>query len=176
MDIACPTCLLRPLVPADAESLARHANDHEVWRNLRDAFPHPYAVDDARRYIAIAGARRPQSSFGIVVDGEAAGSVGFKPGTDIERASAEIGYWLGRAYWGRGVVADAVRAATRFAFAELGVHRVFAVPFAFNAASSRVLEKAGYVLEGRLRRAAIKGGVVVDQLLYAAYDDMPASR
>lgn len=176
MDIQCPTCLLRPLVPADAESLARHANDHEVWRNLRDAFPHPYAVDDARRYVAIAAGRAPQTSFGIVVDGEAAGSVSVKLGTDIERASAEVGYWLGRAFWGRGVMTDAVRAATRFAFDALGIHRVFAVPFEFNAASSRVLEKSGYVLEGRLRRAAIKGGVVVDQRLYAAYDDMPAFR
>lgn len=171
MDIACPTCLLRPLVPADAESLARHANDREVWRNLRDAFPHPYSVDDARRYIAIAAGRSPQSSFGIVVDGEAAGSVSLRLGTDIERASAEIGYWLGRACWGRGVTTDAVRAATRHAFAELGVHRVFAVPFEFNAASSRVLEKAGYVLEGQLRRSAIKEDVVVDQRLWAAYDD-----
>jgi RimJ/RimL family protein N-acetyltransferase len=174
MEIATPTCLLRPLVPADAESLARHANDRDVWRNLRDLFPHPYSVEDARGYIAMAAARVPRTSFGIVVDGEASGSVSLRPGSDVERASAEIGYWLGRAYWGRGIVTDAVRAATRYAFATLGMHRVWAVPFEHNAASCRVLEKAGYVLEGRLRRSAIKEGVVVDQWLWAAYDDMAA--
>jgi [ribosomal protein S5]-alanine N-acetyltransferase len=176
MDIRCPTCLLRPLVPADAESLARHANDREVWRNLRDAFPHPYSVEDARGYIAMSAGRTPQTSFGIVVDGEAAGGVSLRPGADVERASAEIGYWLGRAFRGRGVVTDAVRAATRYAFATLGMHRVWAVPFEHNAASCRVLEKAGYVLEGRMRRSAIKEGVVMDQWLWAAYDDMEAFR
>ena len=176
MEITTPTCLLRPLVPADAESLARHANDRDVWRNLRDLFPHPYSVEDARGYIAMAAGRSPQSSFGIVVEGEAAGGVSLRPGTDVERASAEIGYWLGRAYWGRGVMTQAVRAATRYAFAELGMHRVWAVPFAHNTASCRVLEKAGYVLEGRLRRSAIKEGVVVDQWMWAAYDDMEGFR
>ena len=171
MEIRCPTCLLRPLVPEDAESLARHANDREGWRNLRDLFPHPYTVDDARAYIAAAAGRTPRTSLGVVVDGEAAGNVSLRPGTDVERASAEIGYWLGRAFRGRGVMTDAVRAATRYAFAELGMHRVWAVPFAHNAASARVLEKAGYVFEGRMRRSAIKEGVVVDQLLWAACDD-----
>ena len=171
MHLTCPTCLLRPLVAADADSLARHANDHGVWRNLRDAFPHPYSLDDARRYIAMAAGRTPPTSFGIVVDGEAAGNIGLHPRHDVERQSAELGYWLGRAHWGRGIMTDAVRAITRHAFATLGLNRVFAVPFEYNTASCRVLEKAGYVLEGRMRRSAIKEAVVVDQWLYAAYDD-----
>jgi RimJ/RimL family protein N-acetyltransferase len=93
------------------------------------------------------------------------------PGDDIARRTAEIGYWLGRRYWGRGVITDAVRAATAYAFAELAMHRVFAVPFVHNAASSRVLEKARYRLEGRMRRSAVKDGEVLDQWLWAAYDD-----
>jgi RimJ/RimL family protein N-acetyltransferase len=158
-------------VAADAPSLAHHASDDDVWRNLRDRFPHPYTLRDAESYIAWAAARPRQTSFGIVVDGEAAGTVTLMPGEDIARHTSEIGYWLGRRFRGRGVVTDAVRAATGYAFAELGMHRVFAVPFARNAASSRVLEKAGYVLEGRLRRSAVKAGEVLDQWLYAAYDD-----
>lgn len=173
MEIAGRTCLLRPLVAADAASLARHANDRDVWLNLRDRFPHPYTLDDARAYIAAAAARPRQTSFGIVVDGEAAGNIGLMPGDDVERFTAEIGYWLGRAFWGRGVMTEAVLATTRYAFAELGLHRVFAVPFAGNRASARVLEKAGYVCEGRMRRSAVKDGVVLDQWLYAAYDDGP---
>ena len=172
MDIACASCLLRPLVPADAESLAHHANDRDVWLNLRDRFPHPYSVADALAYIAYAGARPIQTSFGIIVDGDAAGNISLIPGHDIERASAELGYWLGRAHWNRGIVTEAVRASTRYAVTVLDVERVFAVPFLRNPASARVLKKAGFVHEGRMRRSAIKDGVVLDQDLYAAYRDV----
>ena len=171
MEIRCATCLLRPLVPADAPMLARHAADDDVWRNLRDRFPHPYTLQDAEAYIASTAGRAQQTSFGIIVDGEAAGTVSLMPGEDIARHTAEIGYWLGRAFRGRGVITDAVHAVTRYAFAELGMHRVFAVPFAHNTASCRVLEKAGYALEGRMRRSAVKEGVVLDQCLYAVCDD-----
>ncbi len=173
MEIVCRTCVLRPLVEADAPALARHADDGEVWLNLRDRFPHPYTLDDALAYVAAVAARPVQTSFGIVVDGEAAGSVSLMVGDDIARRTAEIGYWLGREFWGRGIVTDAVVAATRHGFEQLGMHRVFAVPFARNAASGRVLEKAGYGREGLMRRSALKDGEVLDQWLYAACDDRP---
>ena len=167
MEITCTTCVLRPLVTADAECLAAHANDRDIWLNLRDRFPHPYSVTDALAYIAAVTDRTRQTSFGIVVDGEAAGSISLMPGDDIARHTAEIGYWLGRRFWNRGVVTDALRAATGYAFSELGMHRVFAMPFVQNAASRRVLEKAGYVLEGRLLHSAVKAGALLDQWLYA---------
>lgn len=172
MEIVRPSCVLRPLVAADAASLAAHANDREVWLNLRDRFPHPYTLDDAAAYIAAADQPR-RTSFGIVVDGEAAGTIGLVPGDDIARHTAEIGYWLGRRFWGRGVITDAIGVVTDHAFAALGMHRVFAVPFAHNAASCRALEKAGYVREGRMRRSAVKAGRILDQWLYAACDDQP---
>jgi len=171
MQLVAATCRLRPFRPADAPSLARHANDRDVWLNLRDRFPHPYAEGDAAAYIAHAAGRSPTTSFAIDVDGEAVGSISLHPGHDVERVSAEIGYWLGRPYWGRGIVTDAVRLATTHAFAALALRRVFAVPFAPNAASHRVLEKAGYVREGTLRRSAVKDGALLAQLLWAAYDD-----
>lgn len=171
MELVRATCRLRPPRPGDAASLARHANDREIWLNLRDRFPHPYAVSDAEAYIARVGAQDPVTAFAIEVDGEAAGGITLMPGHDIERVSAEVGYWLGRAFWGRGIVTDALRATTDHAFAHLGLHRVFAVPFVRNAASRRVLEKAGYVREGTMRRSAIKDGELLDQDLYAAYDD-----
>jgi RimJ/RimL family protein N-acetyltransferase len=171
MEIRCSTCLLRPLVLADAASLALHANDRNVWLNLRDRFPHPYSERDAEEYIAAVAARAQQTSFGIVVGGEAVGNVSLMLGADIERKTAEMGYWLGRAFWGRGIATEAVRAATLYAFDQLGMHRVFALPFARNPASSRVLEKVGYVREGLMRRSAIKDGELLDQILFAAYDD-----
>lgn len=171
MEITCGSCLLRPLGPEDAATLAAHANDRDVWLNVRDRFPHPYSLSDAEAYIASVAAQPVQVTFGIIVDGMAAGNIGLMPGSDIERYSSEIGYWLGRPFWGRGIMTEAVRAVTLYAFAHLGMHRVFAVPFAPNTASRRVLEKAGYVLEGVMRRSAVKDGVLLDQLLYAAYDD-----
>jgi RimJ/RimL family protein N-acetyltransferase len=173
MEIAGATCLLRPLVPGDAAILAEHANDRDIWLNLRDGFPHPYTPHDATTYIAFTQSRPLQTSFGIVVDGEAAGTISLRPGEDIARYTAEVGYWLGRRFWGRGVVTEALRAATSHAFAELGMHRVFALPFVRNDASRRVLEKAGYTLEGRTRYSAVKDGEVLDQWLYAAYAEHP---
>ena len=174
MELVRPTCRLRPFAPGDAGSIARHANDRDVWLNLRDLFPHPYTPAHAEAYIAHFGPQDPPTAFAIVVggaDGAAVGSVSLRPGHDVERLSAEVGYWLGRAYWGRGIVTDAVRGVTGYALHVLGMHRVFAVPFAPNAASHRVLEKAGYAREGVMRRSAVKDGKVLDQVLYAACDD-----
>src|SRR5204863_9899160 len=98
---------------------------------------------------------------------EAIGGVGFVLRPDVERVSAEIGYWLGEPFWGRGIATDALSAVTAYAIEQHQLTRVFAVPFAWNAASCRVLEKAGYVLEARLRRSAIKDGRMTDQLQYA---------
>jgi len=81
--------------------------------------------------------------------------------------SAEIGYWLGESYWGRGIASEALSAVTAYAIEEHHLTRVFAVPFAWNTASCRVLEKAGYVLEARLRRSAVKDGKLTDQFQYA---------
>jgi RimJ/RimL family protein N-acetyltransferase len=173
MEIACRGCTLRPLAMADAESLARHANDRGVWQNLRDRFPHPYTLDDAEAYIRHAGARSVQTSFGIDVDGHAVGNISLVVGDDIARQTAEVGYWLGREYWGRGIMVEALRATTQYAFETLGLVRVFALPFATTTRSARVLEKAGYVREGLMRRSAVKEGVILDQLLYAAYSDRP---
>jgi RimJ/RimL family protein N-acetyltransferase len=85
----------------------------------------------------------------------------------VERVSSEIGYWLAEPFWGRGIATEALVATTRYAAAEHGLTRIYALPFASNTASCRVLEKAGYRLEGRLRRSAIKNGSVTDQLQYA---------
>jgi len=81
--------------------------------------------------------------------------------------SAEIGYWLGEFYWGRGIASEALAAVTAYAIEKHQLTRVFAVPFAWNTASCRVLEKAGYVLEARLRRSAVKDGKLTDQFQYA---------
>jgi [ribosomal protein S5]-alanine N-acetyltransferase len=147
-----------------------HAQRRAAWLNLRDRFPHPYTLGDAGAWASFARAQVPQTNFAIEVDGEAVGSIGFVLREDVERCSAEIGYWLGEAVWGRGIATGAVRAATAYAFPTSELTRVYALVFERNLASCRVLEKAGYELEGRLRRSAIKDGQVVDGLVYAIAD------
>ena len=161
------SCVVRSFRMADAESLALHANNRKVWINLRDVFPHPYAVGDAKAFIEATLKKDPVTDFAIAVDDEAVGAIGFGLHGDVERVSAEIGYWLGEAFWGRGIATEALRAVTAHAMAEHGLTRIYAVPYEWNPASARVLEKAGYVLEGRMRRSAIKDGQIIDQLLYA---------
>jgi RimJ/RimL family protein N-acetyltransferase len=167
MEIKLTSCDVRSWRMGDAEAIARHANNRKIWMNLRDAFPHPYTPQDAREFIASLRHRTPETTFAIAVNGEAAGSVGFVLRQDVERVSAEIGYWLAEPFWGRGIATDALAAITNHAIATHALTRIYALPFASNAASCRVLEKAGYVLEGRLRRSAIKNGVITDQLQYA---------
>ena len=167
LEIQTPTCRLRPWRPGDMTSLVENANDQAVARNMRDRFPSPYTEPDGREWIALNQVCSPATNLAIVVDGIACGGVGLQLGTDIERCSAEIGYWLGRAYWGRGIATDAVRAMSDYAFGTFGLERIFATAFARNVASQRVLEKAGYVRECVMRHSAIKDGELIDKTLYA---------
>jgi RimJ/RimL family protein N-acetyltransferase len=161
------SCMVRSWRAADAETLARHADNRKIWLNLRDAFPYPYTATDARDFIRSVHARTPETTFAIDVAGEAVGSVGFALRQDVERVSAEIGYWLAEGLWGRGIGTEVLAAVTAYAIAMHQLTRVYALPFAWNVASCRVLEKSGYQLEARLRRSAIKNGVVTDQMQYA---------
>jgi len=158
---------LRPLVASDAASIAEHANDRRVWRNLRDRFPHPYSERDALDFITVFAARSPCLHFGIEVDDAVVGVIGLEPKSDVERHGAEIGYWIGPHYWGRGITTEALRAVTAYGHRELGLLRVFALAFAWNRASIRVLEKADFVFEGRMRAAIVKDGEIVDALMHA---------
>lgn len=167
-EIDCRVCVLRPWRAGDEEALVRHADNVNVWRGMRDAFPHPYRRGDARQWIRAAAAERPPTHFAIVVDGEAAGGIGYQRGEDVARFSAEVGYWLGEAHWDRGITSAALRAVTEHAFhEEPDLIRLYALPFTRNTASLRVLEKCGYAREGILRRSAVKEGEVLDQAVYA---------
>src|SRR5262249_36547117 len=146
-------CELRPFLPEDAPSLAQLANDVTVWRNLRDAFPHPYTLEHAVGFIEHTRSQPPGCQLAIVIEGQAVGTIGLKLGTDVERVSAELGYWLGAPFRGRGVMTEAIRAFTDEAFERFSLTRIFALPFADNVPSCRALEKAGVTLEGALRRS-----------------------
>jgi [ribosomal protein S5]-alanine N-acetyltransferase len=158
---------IRRLRQGDEEALVANANDRDVWRNLRDRFPHPYDLGDAAWWIANSG----DTHFGIEVDGAIAGCIGFDRDEDVFFRGAEIGYWLGRRHWGRGIASAAVAKVTDQVFATTDIVRLYAGVFAWNPASARVLEKSGYVLEGRKKSAVFKDGQLIDELLYARVKD-----
>jgi len=158
---------LRAWRSADVASLVKYANNPNVARQLRDRFPHPYTAADARQFVQATSKDRPTTGFAITVNGEAVGGVGIAPGADVERFSAEVGYWLGEPFWGRGLTLDAVRLISGYAFTTCNMLRLFALPFADNLQSTRVLEKAGYTREAILRASGVKDGVPKDQALYA---------
>src|SRR5271165_6933478 len=151
----------------DVKALVRHGNNPKIAANLRDQFPHPYTRRDAIDFLEYARSQEPECAFAIEYGGEAVGGVGFLLGRDIARMSAEMGYWLSEDFWGRGLMTRVVTAMSDWAFDHYNLTRVFATAFAQNAASIRVLEKAGFVREGILRRSAIKNGVILDQVLFA---------
>jgi RimJ/RimL family protein N-acetyltransferase len=167
MKLVLDRCTVRSWREEDAPSLARYANNRNVWINLRDRFPHPYGLADAESFIGQSLAADPETVFAIEVGGEAAGGIGFGLRGDVERLSAEIGYWLGEPFWNRGIMTEALVAVTAHAISAHGLVRVYALPFEWNDGSVRVLEKAGYRREARLRKSAIKDGRIIDQFLYA---------
>jgi RimJ/RimL family protein N-acetyltransferase len=159
---------LRPWVASDADAAAivRHANHREVWRNTGQ-LPFPYARTDADAFFAQCAQRPQDLHLAIVAAGEPIGGIGMHRRDGLERFTAEIGYWLGPTIWGRGYATEAARALAEHTFATTNVQRIEGRVFAWNPASCRVLEKAGFAREGRRRRAAFKDEQFVDELVYA---------
>lgn len=167
--LSIPGVVVREWREDDVATLVREANNRNVSRQLRDRFPFPYEAAHGAGFVRWAISQAPRTVWAISVDDEAVGGIGVELGRDVERVSAEIGYWLGEPFWRRGIVTSALEMVTPHLLATFGLSRIFALPFTGNAASVRVLEKAGYVREGHLRQCAIKDGVIVDQYLYARY-------
>ncbi|HKX31933.1 MAG TPA: GNAT family N-acetyltransferase [Blastocatellia bacterium] len=169
MELKLKNCSIRLWQPGDERSLVQHANNYKVWRNVRDRFPHPYTIGDAHAWVEYVAGERPRTNFAIAVDGVAVGGIGLALQSDIYRRSAEIGYWLGELFWGRGIMSEAVRAFTTWGFANFGdLCRIYAGVLEWNPASRRVLEKAGFQFEARLRQAVTKDGQTMDDFIYAA--------
>jgi RimJ/RimL family protein N-acetyltransferase len=143
---------LRPFHPDDAESIA---------------FPHPYELSDAVSFIRGTLPLQPQRIFAIVVDDKAVGGIGIHPQEGVARLNAEIGYWLGKAYWGQGIMTRAIPLVVEYAFQQFQLNRIYAKVFGNNGASQRVLEKCGFVLEARIRDGCIKMNELQDELIYA---------
>ena len=160
---------LRAWSLADAPELARICNNKKVQDNLRDGLPFPYGEEDAKVFLSevLAADLDQNIAFAIETDGRLIGSISASRCGNIHFRTAELGYYLGEPYWGKGYATEAVRLLCGYVFSRTDIIRVFAEPFAYNLASCRVLEKAGFQLEGVLRSNAVKNGRILDMKLYS---------
>lgn len=153
----------------DKSDLAKALNNKNILNNLRDGVPYPYTENDAEGFISAMLSADPDKTFAfaITLEDKAIGSIGIFRQENIHYRTAELGYYIGEEYWGRGYMTEAVKQACGFVFENTDIIRIYAEPFAYNTGSCRVLEKAGFVYEGTLRSNAYKNGNVVDMKMYA---------
>lgn len=160
---------LRPWQQRDCHQLCRYANNEKIAANLKDSFPYPYRLSDAEAYIAYTRQVDPEKEliYAIVVGNQAVGSISVQCQQDVHCKTAAIGYWLGEPFWGNGIMSAAVKRMTQLSFETFDICRIFAEIYSHNIASRRVVEKAGYQMEGLLRRNIYKNGAVFDSCIYA---------
>ena len=160
---------LRKWNDTDLDTLVKYANNYNVAKWLTNGFPHPYTMEDGKAYLSMIKNDNPTKVFAIEVNGEAVGSIGIFPQSDIHEKSAEMGYWLAEAYWGQGIIPKAISQIVEYGFQTFDIVRIFARPFSTNVSSQRVLEKAGFTLEASLQRALYKNGEFMDELIYVRF-------
>jgi RimJ/RimL family protein N-acetyltransferase len=158
--------VLRHWKPEDIENLIKYGNNPAIARYMSDGFPSPYTREKGIRFIENAIKADPLRIFAIQFQGEAVGGIGIHPQDDIHRRNAELGYWLGEPFWGKGLVTQAVKEIVAYTFANFDLDRIFARPFGNNPTSHRVLEKAGFTLEARFSGTIFKNGEILDELIY----------
>ncbi len=162
-------CKIRSWRIEDAYDLAEALNNKNIQNNLRDGLPYPYREDDAKGYIKamIDGDKDQIYAFAITVNDKAVGSIGVFRKDNIHSKTAEMGYYVAEPYWGQGIGTSAVKQICDYIFDHTDIIRIFAEPFAYNIGSCRILEKAGFLCEGTLRKNAVKNGVILDMKMYA---------
>ncbi|MDE6586655.1 MAG: GNAT family N-acetyltransferase [Clostridia bacterium] len=162
-------CIIRKWKLSDAKDLAFALSNKSVQDNLRDGLPFPYTANDGEEFIkAMLSANENDTfAFAIVYNGKVVGSIGaFRQG-NIHSQTAELGYYISEEHWGKGITTLAVKSICEYIFAYSDIIRIYAEPFAYNRASCRVLEKAGFEFEGTLRSNAVKNGKVLDMKMYS---------
>ena len=147
----------------------KHANNINIAKWLTNGFPYPYTQKDAKDFLSRRTNENPTKVFAIEVNREAVGSIGIFPQSDVHEKNAEMGYWLAEAYWGQGIMVKAIQEIVDYGFRTFDIVRIFARPFSGNLNSQKVLEKAGFELEARLKKAIFKNGELMDELIYVKY-------
>ncbi|MBQ6993829.1 MAG: GNAT family N-acetyltransferase [Lachnospiraceae bacterium] len=162
-------CKIRKWELADAKDLAVALSNTKIQDNLRDGLPYPYTEQDGIDYISamLSADENDTFAFVITVEGKVIGSIGVFRQGNIHRQTAEVGYYIAEEYWGKGIMTEAIKQTCKYVFDKSDIIRIYAEPFAYNMASCRVLEKAGFQYEGTLRKNAVKNGKIIDMKMYS---------
>ena len=162
-------CKIRKWKLTDAKDIAVALSNKKIQDNLRDGLPYPYSEQDGIDFISsMLSANEDETfAFAITLDDKVIGSIGVFRQQNIHRQTAEMGYYIAEEYWGKGIMTDAVKQICEYVFKNSDILRIYAEPFAYNAGSCRVLEKAGFQYEGTLRNNAVKNGKVIDMKMYS---------
>ena len=162
-------CRIRKWELSDAKDLAAALSNKKVQDNLRDGLPYPYTVQDGKEFISamLSADKNETFAFAIMVDDKVVGSIGIFRQGNIHSQTAELGYYIAEEYWGKGIMTEAVKQICEYVFGDSDIIRIYAEPFAYNIASCRVLEKAGFQYEGTLRSNAVKNSKVIDMKMYS---------
>ncbi|MCE3007950.1 MAG: GNAT family N-acetyltransferase [Bacteroidetes bacterium] len=161
-----PEVILRPWQDGDQLTLSSIANDLEIWRNLRDHFPHPYRLEDAEAWVATASKQRPLYNLAIVLNGKVAGGIGMEPGRDIMRFVGEVGFWIGTKHQGTGILKAAIPAYAKYAFDNLGFRFLTSMVLGWNEKGAHTLEACGFQRMTTYPKAGNKDREFVDVHLY----------
>lgn len=162
-------CKIRKWQLEDAEDMAKALNNKAIHNNLRDGLPFPFTVKDATVFIQEMQSADPEKTFAFAItyQDKVIGSIGIFRKENIHSRTAEIGYYIGEEYWGKGFGTCAIKLACKYVFDNTDIVRIYAEPFARNLASCRILEKSGFIYEGTLHANAFKNGKVEDMKMYA---------
>ncbi len=168
-------CKIRKWELSDAADLAAALSNKQIQNNLRDGLPYPYTEQDGREYISamLSADKKETFAFAVTIDNKVVGSVGIFRQGNIHRRTAELGYYIAEEYWGKGMMTEAVKQICEYVFSKSDIIRIYAEPFAYNTASCRVLEKAGFQYEGTLRKNAVKNGKIIDMKMYSKIKELP---
>lgn len=153
-----------------ADSISLYANNEKIAINLRNSFPFPYTLKDAKSFILNSLNSEDNQIFkAITFDGEAIGSISIVQKEDVYSKSAEIGYWLSEDFWNKRIMSKAIKLISNLAFEELDIIKIYAEPFSHNLASRRALENAGFELEAILRKSIYKNNQFFDSCIYSLF-------
>lgn len=168
-------CKIRRWELSDARDLATALSNKKIQDNLRDGLSFPYTEEDGKAFISamLTADETDTFAFAITADGKVIGSIGAFRQTNIHNKTAELGYYIAEECWGKGITTEAVKQLCDYVFSDTDIIRIYAEPFAYNIASCRVLEKAGFQYEGTLRSNALKNGKVLDMKMYSKLKTEP---
>jgi RimJ/RimL family protein N-acetyltransferase len=158
---------IRKWAKGDENELAYQADNRNIFNNVTDQFPHPYTLEEAKKWIKFNSSIDPPINMAIVVDGKIAGGIGAKQKEDVYRKNMEVGYFLGEQYWGKGITSIALRKFVDYLFKTFDITRIFAPVFEYNKASQRVLEKVGFRKEAVFKKSVIKNDIYYNEVIYA---------